>query len=123
MSPDKFEPLLDLILGEVDRLLDGELSDDEIISGKDYRRGQFQLSPFIPESWAAYYRGHYLDREQLLPADYQSRLESASRDKVINLARQIFESGDWTLGVLGDLPKETRNRIEAKLNRRQTVDR
>ncbi len=122
VTPDKFEPLLDLILSEIKRLLAGDISDDEIICGKDYLRGRFQLRPFTSLSWGDYYSGRYLNHELLLSADYPSRLESASRDTVINLTRQILKSGDWTLGVLGNLPKETRNRIEAKLNRHKNVD-
>ena len=122
VTPDKFEPLLDLILFEIKRLLAGDISDDDIIRGKDYLRGKFQLLPFTSLSWGVYYSSRYLNHELLLSADYPSRLEPVDRSMVVDLARKIFGLADWTLGLLGNVSEETRNRIEAKLNRRQTVD-
>ena len=119
VSPDKFESLLDLVLAEIDRLLAGDLSDEEIDRGKDYLRGQFQLRSFTPESWADYCRTHYLDRELLLPVDYPPRLESVGKGRVVDLARQIFTAGDWTLGLLGNIPEDVRQRLETKLNQRK----
>ena len=118
-SSDNLEPLIDLILTEIERLLVGDLSDNEIDDFKDYMRGSFQIDHVSPQSWAGYYRNHYLDRGLLLPADYQSRLGLVNKDMVLGLAQKIFGSFDWTLGLLGDVPEETRKQIETKLNRRK----
>ncbi len=116
---DKLEELIDLVLVEVDRLLAGDLSEAEVDRYKEYVLGIFQMVPSEPGRWAGYQRGRYLIGEGLVPFDYGFRLESIDKDLVIDTARQILESFDWTLGLLGNIPEDVRQRLETKLNQRK----
>ena len=78
------------------------------------------MVPSSPAWWAGFQRERYLDDKELVSFDYRSRLEPIDKDLVLDTARKLFESFDWTLGLLGDVPEETRSRIEAKLNQRKS---
>ena len=116
---DKLEELIDLVLAEVDRLLAGDLSEAEVDRHKEYALGIFQMVPSEPGRWARYQRGRYLVGKGLVPFDYGFRLESIDKDLIIDTARRIFESFDWTLGLLGNIPEDVRRRLETKLNQRK----
>ncbi len=118
-DPSKLEQLFDLILAAIDRLMAGDFPDDEVDYHKSYNIGRSQVNYLGPRRWLDYLRGEYLGLDLILPVDHREHLGSVDKGQIVALARKLFGSFDWTLGLLGDVPEETRNRIEAKFNRRK----
>ena len=118
-DPAELEQLLDLILAALDRLMAGDFSDDEVDYHKSYNIGRAQVSYLGSRRWLDYLREEYLSLDLILPVDHRRHLGSVDKGQIVALARKLFGSCDWTLGLLGNVPEETRNRIEAKFNRRK----
>ena len=119
VTPVNLEPLIDLILNEIDRLLAGEFEPDEVDRCKDRLSGTFDMSYLTPQSWVGYYAHNYLNRDFVIPS-YRSRLRPIDRDQMIQTARHIFGPANWTLGLLGKVPQATRRRLETRFKQRQT---
>ena len=119
-SPDKLERLIDIILAGIDRLLAGDLSTEEIAYCKDYATGFFQMYHATSRDWIDTFSYYYLDSGDIFSVDIQSQLESVGKEEIVGVAHKVFGSFDWTLGLLGKVPTDTRQRIEDKLNRHKS---
>ncbi len=114
---DKLEPLVDLILVEVKRLLAGDLDPAELEQIKRRMLGGFCLGRLTPGAWLDHYLGWYTEKDLVVPAALQSRLDVINCELVLELFRHVFRPRDWTLGLLGAVPAPLRRRLEAKLDR------
>ena len=114
---DKLEPLIDLILAEIKRLLAGDLDPAELEQIKRWILGGFCLRRLTPGDWLDHYSGRYTEEDLVIPADFRSRLEAINCELVLELFRYVFRPRDWTLGLLGAVPAPLRRRLEAKLDR------
>ena len=119
LSPENLDPLVDIILAAIDRLLVGDLSERDVEYHKNHAVGSHQRRSLTPRFWIRYFRDDYFDRELILSTDYRSLVEAVDRNQIVSVGQKMFGSFDWTLGLLGNVPEEARNRIEAKFNRRK----
>lgn len=118
VNPENLESLLDLIIEAIDRLLSGDLSDEDFEYQKKSATGSLQMLYTEPQRLVESLEPEYI-RDSIGPVDLGFRIEFVDKRQLISTAHKMFGSFDWTLGLLGNVPNETRKRIEDKLNRRK----
>lgn len=115
ISHGNLEPLIDIILGSIGRLLAGDLPEDQVEYQKNQAIGSHHRRSLTPDFWIRYFREDYFDRDLVLSADYPALVESVDKDQIIAVAQKIFGRYDWTLGLVGNVPDQTQKRVEDKL--------
>ena len=93
---------LRVILDEMDKLVSGGVSDDELEKVKNYLKGQFPLSLETPEKIA----NLLLEVEFYgLPIDYAAKfrqnVDSVTAENVAEIARRYFDTADLAILALG----------------------
>ena len=95
--------LFDIVLNEIHKILNGDISLEEIEATKQYALGRFQRSAQTVGGTAGGYSGRYFFDEVI--EDYEripERINAIERDTIIKVSRQLFTDNIWGLGVLGD---------------------
>ncbi|MDL2342231.1 MAG: pitrilysin family protein [Patescibacteria group bacterium] len=101
---DKNAPaLLNIVVQELEKVLIGDISEDEIAATKQYALGRFQRSGQTVGGTAAGYSGRYFF-DEVVENYYQipARIKAVSKDQIITVARSMFAEKMWGFGVLGN---------------------
>jgi predicted Zn-dependent peptidase len=103
VSDKNAAPLFEIIGQEIQKVLEGDLLNDEIEIAKQYALGRFQRSAQTVGGTANGYSGRYFFDEVI--EEYNripERIQAVQKDVIVDTARQMFGDGAWGLGVLGD---------------------
>ena len=119
---ENLEAVLDIVTDAIDRLLAGDLSDEDFDYQKNSLAGWGRMYYLAPRQLVSYFEDRYINNGFVDPVDYSSCIESVDKDLLISVANKLFEGFDWTLGLLGEVPPKTRKKIETKLNRHRTAN-
>ena len=101
---DKNAPaLLNIVVEELQKVLLGDISEDEIAATKQYALGRFQRSGQTVGGTAAGYSGRYFF-DEVVENYYQipARIKAVTKDQIITVARSMFAEKMWGFGVLGN---------------------
>jgi len=101
---DKNAPaLLDIVVKELEKVLIGDISEEEIATTKQYALGRFQRSGQTVGGTASGYSGRYFF-DEVVENYYQipSRIKAVTKDQIIEVARSMFAEKMWGFGVLGN---------------------
>ncbi len=95
--------LLDIVVDELEKVLIGDISEDEIAATKQYALGRFQRSGQTVGGTAAGYSGRYFF-DEVVENYYQipARIKAVTKDQIITVARSMFAEKMWGFGVLGN---------------------
>ena len=103
VSDKNATPLFDIIGREINKVLQGDILDDEIEATKQYALGRFQRSAQTVGGTAGGYTGRYFFDEIIEEYDrIPERIKSVHKDTIVEISRQLFAENIWGLGVLGD---------------------
>lgn len=116
---ENLEPLLGLVVDAIDRLLAGDLSDEDLEYQRNAAAGWSQMHHIEPRNLVNRFGDNYINHGLIDPIDYGSCARSVKKDQLISVAHELFGGFDWTLGLLGEVPNEIRSRIETRLNKRK----
>lgn len=95
--------LFAIIVAEIHKILEGDISAAEIEATKQYSLGRFQRSAQTVGGTASGYSGRYFFDEVI--EEYMripERIKAIRKDEIITIARQLFAEDVWGLGILGD---------------------
>lgn len=101
---DKNAPaLLDIVVLELEKVLIGEISEEEIAMTKQYALGRFQRSGQTVGGTAAGYSGRYFF-DEVVENYYKipERIKAVTKEEIIQVARSMFAEQKWGFGVLGN---------------------
>lgn len=103
VSDKNAQPLLNIIVDEVRKVIAGDISDAEIAATKQYALGRFQRSAQTVGGTAAGYSGRYffdevVEHYYLIP----ERINAITKQQIITIAGQMFADEVWGIGVLGN---------------------
>lgn len=107
VSDKNAPPLFDIVVTELDKLLAGKISQDDIKSTKQYALGRFQRSGQTVGGTAAGYTGRYFF-DEVIENYYQvpERIRSVTKQHIVDVATAMFAENVWGLGVLGNCGPE-----------------
>ncbi len=95
--------LMHIIVDELHKVLDGNLTDEDLVATRQYALGRFQRGAQTVGSTANGYSGRYffdgvIEAYDEIPA----RIAAVERDDIVAIARSMFADDVWGVGVLGD---------------------
>ncbi|HET8991829.1 MAG TPA: insulinase family protein, partial [Candidatus Saccharimonadales bacterium] len=108
--------LMKIIVMELQGVLEGKLSDEEIESTKQYALGRFQRSAQTVGGTAAGYAGRYFFDDVI--EDYYripERIKAVNKRQIIDVAQAMFADSVWGFGVLGNCGEEFTLQLESRL--------
>lgn len=99
--------LFTLIIDVLNDIRENGITEDELQQAKQYRLGSLQLSNDTVGSLADWYSGEYYETDVIdLIEAMQARIEKTTSADVKKLLNELFDTGLWTLGGVGNSTKE-----------------
>ncbi len=114
---DKNAPaLMNIIYSELRKVMDGAISDTDVIATKQYSLGRFQRSAQTVSGTAMGYSGRYffdgvIEDYYNIPA----RIEAINKEAIINISQLMFSDNLWGLGVLGNCGKPYSEQLRGQI--------
>lgn len=115
---DKNAPkLLDIIVHELTKVLDGDIAESDIEATKQYALGRFQRSAQTVGGTASGYAGRYFF-DGVVDNYYQvpERIKAVNKQRIIEVANAMFAEDVWGFGVLGNCGEVFVHELQTQLN-------
>lgn len=99
--------LFDIIVREVKCVLDGKITEDELIAAKSYALGRHQMGAQTVAQISNFYTGRYF--ADGIVKDYEKipdAIRKTTRDCIIRTAREFIDSNAWVLAGVSSGEKE-----------------
>ncbi|MCL2280626.1 insulinase family protein [Candidatus Saccharibacteria bacterium] len=116
VEADKLNRLFDLIVREVQRVQDGDLSETEIEAAKQYALGRHQTGIQTVgqlNNWLA--ERYFFDGRIEDFAAQPERIKKISKNRIVDTARQFFVANCWGVGLYGNTEKAVADTLHEKL--------
>ncbi|MGK2896556.1 MAG: M16 family metallopeptidase [Candidatus Saccharimonadales bacterium] len=114
---DTSEALFDIIVREVNCVLDGKITEDELEAAKSYALGRYQMGAQTVSQIANFYVDHYFAKG--IVKDYDKvpdAIRATSRDLMISTARSFVAHNTWVLAGVTSGDKELIVSLGGKLD-------
>lgn len=109
-------PLFEIVVRELQKVLDGHITQDDIRAAQQYRLGQFQRSAQTVGGIAmGYLYRYFFDGVVENFYDTPKKIKAITRPKIVRAANNLFEESVWGLGVLGGNNIRPANQIHKQL--------
>jgi Predicted Zn-dependent peptidases len=104
---DTAQALFKIITKEVQDILHGNISDDDLEAAKQYALGRYQMGAQTVSQISSYYTGEYFTNGVI--DDYSKvpeLVKNTTTDKIVETAREFMSSGEWVLAAVGNCDKK-----------------
>lgn len=108
--------LFDIIVREIKQVLDGKITEDELVAAKSYALGRYQMGAQTVAQISNFYTGRYF--ADGLVKDYEKvpdSIRKTTRECIINTAREFTENNAWVLAGVSSGEKEDIVELNSKL--------
>lgn len=96
------DEVFNIVTREVQKVLDGKVSDEDIDSAKSYALGRHQMGAQTVGQINNWYANRYFFDGQIEDFERQPELINAvTREQIVETAREFFSTNLWTLGGYG----------------------
>lgn len=117
VNKSNIEPLFDIIIKQLRRILQGDVTKEDIDAAKQYKLGSFQMSAQTVGSLVKGYGGRYFFDGTIIDySEIPNDIKSVNKTRMVDAVRTMFEDKLWGLGVLSscgeDYAEELRKKIE-----------
>lgn len=112
VRPQNARPLFEIIIEELQKVFDGDVSQEDIKSAKQYRLGQFQRSAQTVHGIAVGYLHRYFF-DEIIDNFYDTpkKIRAVTKPKIVKAANDLFSEKIWGLGVLGGSDRQAANKL------------
>lgn len=101
--PENAEALMALIHEELQRVIEGDISDDDVADAQQYLLGDYQMSGQTVGALAGWYASDYFFDDTIDNIDNAAiHIAAITKDGMIRVAREFIETRIWTLGEVGN---------------------
>jgi predicted Zn-dependent peptidase len=117
VEADKLNKLFDLMVQEIQRVQDGDLSETEIESAKQYALGRWQMGIQTVgqlNNWLA--EKYFFDGRIEDFAAQPTRIKKISKNRIVDTARQFFSANCFGIGLYGNTEKAVAELLQEKLS-------
>jgi predicted Zn-dependent peptidase len=98
--------LFDLIAVELGKIINGDISEEDIVAAKAYALGHHQMLAQTAEQISAYYLRDFVTSESYgLMSDAPKMINNIDKSTIVQLARLFMQSGVSGLAVVGNMNK------------------
>jgi predicted Zn-dependent peptidase len=117
VSPKNALALFDIVLVEIQKILKGKLSDNDLKAAKKYALGRFQRSGQTVGGTMAGYTSRYffdgvIDDYYKIP----ERIKAVSKQSVIDITKELFSGDIWGIGGLGSTGDDFMLALQEKIS-------
>lgn len=115
-NDDKLGQLFDLVVREVRRIQDGDISVAEIDEAKSYALGRHQMGIQTVGQLNGWLAGRYFFDGRIEEfAAQPAKIKAVTKEKIVDTAREFFAGNCWGLGIYGNTDKATAEKLNEKL--------
>ncbi len=116
VRPDNATALYELIRDELRRIIDGDISDEDIDSAKQHLIGDYQMRGQTVGALAGWYAGDYFFDETIDNITNASEhISAVTKEDMVRLAREFVAATSWTLGEIGAVDEAATKRHHSTL--------
>jgi predicted Zn-dependent peptidase len=115
-NSDNLDDVIDIVIKEMKKILDGNLDDKDIEAAKSYALGRHQMGAQTAGQINSWYANRYFFDGKI--EDFETQAETitaVTKEQIIDTARQFFDAKCWTLGGYGSGDKALIDGLAAKL--------
>jgi predicted Zn-dependent peptidase len=117
VNVESAEELFALIRTEMIKVLNGDISDQDIEAAKSYALGRFQMGAQTVSRISDYYAESYFVNDEINRYDrVPSLIQRIDKPTIVELARELAGSGIHALVAVGSVEKAIINGLAAQLN-------
>ena len=114
---DKLPVVFDLIVRELQRVKDGDISESELDDAKSYAMGKFQMGMQTAGQLANFLSGRYFyDGTIKKYEDTPAQIKAVTVDQMVKLANEYFDANIWSMGLWGTTDQTMGNKLQEKLS-------
>lgn len=111
VRPDNADALYSLILTELQRVIQGDISEGEIEDAKQFLTGDYQMRGQTVSALAAWYGNDYFFDDTVDHIDNtHTHIIAVSKNDIVRLAREFVAANSWTIGEIGNVKKSDTDR-------------
>ncbi len=104
ISLENSVPLFDLIIEQLRRIANSDLTEDELYIAKQYALGGFQMRGQTVANLLDWYAGMYFEKDEIDNIDDSPKYINATElSQIEALAKEFLNSGIWTIGLIGNV--------------------
>lgn len=104
---DNSEALFNLICDQLNQVINGEISNEELESAKQFGVGAHQMRCQTVGSLRGWYSSDYFFKETIDPLELSPEyIKAVTLEDIVKLAKEFIDNRCWTLGGIGDISKE-----------------
>jgi len=101
-EPENIKLTLDISMTEMDRLLNGDIKEDEVSAARDYLTGSYQLSyESIESRMMGLARDEFIFGRRIPLDEILDNINRTTLDQIVSLASSLFGQNNRSLAVLG----------------------
>lgn len=99
--------LFELIERELQRVVAGDISDEDVKEAKLHLTGEYQMRGQTVAALAHWYAGDYFFDDTIDPIDDAPKhIESITKEDLVDLAKSFIEANTWSMGEIGSIDPE-----------------
>ena len=103
VSDKNVKALLDITISELQKVINGDIPDHEILATKQYALGRYQRSGQTVGGTASAYANRYFFDETIENyLQYADRIQAVTKPQIVDIATAMFTDNIWGFGVLGN---------------------
>jgi zinc protease len=117
-DPENFIGLLDACFTELQVIINGEYSDDELEVAKGHVRGSMEMSYNLPSDYVRWYAEDFITDRPFESIDsYIEKVESVTKKDITKAAKHFFKPDSWVISALGPDVTKTRGELANLFNK------
>lgn len=116
VNVDTIEQLFDIMVKELKAVFDGNITDDEVESAKQYALGKHQMGCQTVGQINNWYGSRYFFDEEV--DDFELRpkaINAITRERIVDVAREFARQRTWVLGGVGSSGAELMRKLNDKI--------
>ncbi len=107
--------LFDIIIKEIQKVRDGDLSNEDIEAAKQYSLGRYQRSGQTVGGIASMYASRYFYEDVIhYYQDFPKHLRAITKKRIVDTAQTMFADDIWGLGILGGENREVADQLHTQ---------
>ena len=115
---DKLPVVFDLMVRELQRVKDGDISESELDDAKSYAMGKFQMGMQTAGQLANFLSGRYFyDGTIKKYEDTPAQIQAVTVDEMVELANEYFDANIWSMGLWGTTDQAMGDLLHGKLGK------
>lgn len=107
LNHEKSIPVIKAILGEIERMKMGKISDEDVSKSKEHKIGNFLLSLETPGDLGFFFGDQEVVTGKIeKPEESIKKIKSVTKEQIVSLSNKIFKNNKINLAVVGPYKKE-----------------